>query len=42
MKEETVNCLFLHPSSLPRIVWADDNADMREYVRRLLGPQYDV
>ena len=25
-----------------RIVWADDNADMREYVRRLLAPRYDV
>ena len=26
----------------PRIVLADDNADMREYVRRLLVPFYDV
>ncbi len=26
----------------PRIVWADDNADMRHYVTRLLGPTYDV
>ncbi len=26
----------------PRIVWADDNADMREYVLRLLSEQYDV
>ncbi len=26
----------------PRILWADDNADMRDYVRRLLGPRYDV
>jgi len=25
-----------------RIVWADDNADMRDYVRRLLAPMYDV
>jgi signal transduction histidine kinase len=25
-----------------RIVWADDNADMREYVRRLLAERYDV
>ena len=26
----------------PRILWADDNADMRHYVRRLLGRLYDV
>jgi PAS domain S-box-containing protein len=26
----------------PRILWADDNADMRDYVRRLLGKHYDV
>jgi signal transduction histidine kinase/DNA-binding response OmpR family regulator len=26
----------------PRVLWADDNADMRDYVRRLLGPEYDV
>ena len=26
----------------PRILWADDNADMREYVRQLLAPRYDV
>jgi PAS domain S-box-containing protein len=26
----------------PQIVLADDNADMREYVRRLLAPFYDV
>src|SRR6185503_17966571 len=26
----------------PRILWADDNADMREYVTRLLGERYDV
>ena len=25
-----------------RIVWADDNADMREYVGRLLAAEYDV
>ncbi|MCB9947423.1 MAG: response regulator [Rhodospirillaceae bacterium] len=25
-----------------RILWADDNADMRAYVERLLGRQYDV
>jgi PAS domain S-box-containing protein len=29
-------------SQRPRIVWADDNADMREYVRRLLSDSYDV
>jgi PAS domain S-box-containing protein len=27
---------------LPRILLADDNADMREYVQRLLQPQYQV
>ena len=26
----------------PRILWADDNADMRDYVRRLLSEHYDV
>ena len=25
-----------------RILWADDNADMRDYVRRLLGAHYEV
>ncbi len=29
-------------SRRPRILWADDNADMRDYVRRLLGRWYDV
>ncbi len=24
------------------MVWADDNADMREYVTRLLEPEFDV
>lgn len=26
----------------PRVLLADDNADMREYVRKLLSPQYEV
>src|SRR4051794_28678124 len=26
----------------PRILWADDHADMRDAVRRLLGQRYDV
>jgi CheY-like chemotaxis protein len=26
----------------PRILWADDNADMRGYVTRLLGKRFDV
>jgi signal transduction histidine kinase len=30
------------PAARPRIVWADDNADMRDYVGRLLAPLYDV
>ena len=37
--EET---LSLPSSPRPRILLADDNADMREYVRRLLAEQYDV
>lgn len=28
--------------SLPRILVADDNADMRDYIRRLLGSEYEV
>ena len=28
--------------SRPRILWADDNADMRDYVGRLLAEHYDV
>jgi PAS domain S-box-containing protein len=30
------------PPRRARIVWADDNADMREYVSRLLGGRFDV
>jgi PAS domain S-box-containing protein len=26
----------------PRVVWADDNADMRDYVRRLLSERYNT
>ncbi len=26
----------------PRILWADDNADMRDYVKRLLSDRYEV
>jgi len=29
-------------SRRPRILWADDNADMRDYVRRLLADRYEV
>jgi signal transduction histidine kinase/serine phosphatase RsbU (regulator of sigma subunit) len=29
-------------SGRPTVLFADDNADMREYVGRLLGPHYDV
>jgi PAS domain S-box-containing protein len=29
-------------SARSRILWADDNADMRDYVRRLLEERYDV
>ncbi len=31
-----------HPMVRPRVLLADDNADMRDYVMRLLGTQYDV
>ncbi|MEH1784395.1 MAG: ATP-binding protein [Nostoc sp.] len=30
------------PSPIPRILFADDNADMRDYVKRLLSQQYEV
>ncbi|OKH57873.1 hypothetical protein NIES2130_17580 [Scytonema sp. HK-05] len=30
------------PSPIPRILLADDNADMRDYVKRLLSQRYDV
>jgi len=30
------------PGRRERILWADDNADMREYVRRLLSARYEV
>jgi PAS domain S-box-containing protein len=30
------------PQNLPRILLADDNADLRNYVERLLGEHYDV
>jgi signal transduction histidine kinase len=30
------------PGPRPRILWADDNLDMREYVSRLLAERYDV
>jgi signal transduction histidine kinase len=43
---------FVHPAAVatdaanaaerPRILWADDNADMRHYVSRLLGGAYEV
>ncbi len=32
----------VRPVDAPRIVWADDNADMRAYVTRLLSDQFDV
>ena len=30
------------PAKVSRILWADDNADMRAYVSRLLGDRYEV
>ena len=29
-------------SARPRVLWAEDNADMREYVARLLGGEFEV
>jgi signal transduction histidine kinase len=31
-----------HDTGRPRVVWADDNADMRGYVARLLADQFEV
>ena len=36
------NSAAVAASDRPRILLADDNADMREYVRNILGPQYEV
>jgi signal transduction histidine kinase len=30
------------PAQAPRVVWADDNSDMREYVTRLLADHFEV
>jgi signal transduction histidine kinase len=30
------------PTGAPRVVWADDNADMRDYVTRLLADHFEV
>jgi anti-sigma regulatory factor (Ser/Thr protein kinase) len=38
----TADAPRLADSKRPRILWADDNADMREYVCRLLADRYDV
>jgi signal transduction histidine kinase len=46
--ENSANVALLPDTGLPvgakrsRILWADDNADMREYVCRLLAGRYDV
>lgn len=37
-----MSALALHPRTRPRIVLADDNADMRNYVRRLLADSCEV
>ena len=34
--------LDLQPARMARILLADDNADLRDYLRRLLSPQYQV
>lgn len=38
----TQNSMSPQTSTRARIVWADDNADMRDYVRRLLSAKFDV
>ncbi|MCA9737796.1 MAG: response regulator, partial [Gemmatimonadetes bacterium] len=30
------------PTARPRVLWADDNADLRAYVTELLSPRFDV
>jgi signal transduction histidine kinase/HPt (histidine-containing phosphotransfer) domain-containing protein len=39
---DTVDTPELVAGPRPRILWADDNADMRHYVARLLGGSYEV
>lgn len=39
---ETSSPTFPVAPSRPRILLADDNADMREYIRRLLGQSYEI
>ncbi len=34
--------LFSDPEARPRVLLADDNADMRQYIQRLLGARWDV
>ena len=41
-QEPAAGALDATATERPRILWADDNADMREYVRRLLNARYDV
>ncbi|MGQ0811653.1 MAG: ATP-binding protein [Nitrospiraceae bacterium] len=42
LRTEVFDSVLRTQSSRPRILVADDNADMREYVRRLLATQYEV
>ena len=37
-----VQSLPIKTGARPRVIWADDNADMRDYVSKLLGTLYDV
>lgn len=41
-KEESNQHLVSSVSNIPRILLADDNADMRAYIQRLLEPEYEV
>ena len=42
-QEGTVEApLVIDPEARPRVLLADDNADMRQYIQRLLGTRWDV
>ena len=43
LKVSERDCVAARPNGQrARVLWSDDNADMREYVRRLLGERFEV